>query len=402
MAKLTDSIKKIFESFGPGLITAAMVLGPGTITVCSRAGATTGYTLLWIIALSAVFMIFLTRISAKIGCVSSKSLLKNTEEQYGRGIAVLMGGCVCFSCAGFQTGNTIGIGLSMNALFGGNLVLWALIFLLLTLVFIWTSNNFYSLLEKIMTVLVLLMIVAFIGNLFYVDLNGLELVKGFIPSVPSDLNLAIAIASTSFSVAGAAGQAYMVQGKNWKLPDLKKGLRDATAGIAVLCLLSCIIVITSAAVLFPKGIQVQSAVDMALQLEPLLGAFAKWLFLIGLFAASFSSYVANAVMSGIFLADALHLGSSINDRWVKILASCVLLLGTLVPIVFKSNPIQLIIFAQSMTILGAPVAAIVLFLISNNKKVMGEYRNTLLINIIVSLATLWVVYLSVKQLISLY
>lgn len=106
--------------------------------------------------------------------------------------------------------------------------------------------------------------------------------------------------------------------------DLKKGLRDAATGIIFLCSLSAIIIITSAAVLAPKRITVNSAIDMAMQLEPLLGFFAKWLFLIGLFAASFSSFLANSVLSGMFLADALGLGKTINDKWVKIFSSILL------------------------------------------------------------------------------
>lgn len=395
------SLKRIFELLGPGLITAAMVLGPGTLTVCSKAGVTMQYSTLWVIVVSVFFMIYFTRMAAKVGCISSKTLLSMVEENYGRTLSVFMGLSVCFSCAGFQTGNTIGIGLSMDTLLGGGIALWAVIFFLVTLIFIWTSSNFYNLLEKIMVFLVLLMIIAFSGNLFRSKPDSIALLKGFIPSVPSDISILIAIASTSFSVAAAAGQVYMVQGKNWHLSDLKKGLRDAVVGIVILGVLSAIIIITSAAVLAPKGIEINSAIDMALQLEPLLGSFAKWLFLIGLFAASFSSYVANAVMSGIFFADALHLGQSVNNRWVRLFASLVLGLSTFVAILFDSNPIQLIIFAQAMTVLGAPLVAVVLCFLSNNRRVMGKYKNTLSENIILQIATVWILYLSSKQLLSL-
>lgn len=395
------SLKKVFEVLGPGLITAAMVLGPGTLTVCSKAGATMQYSTLWVIVVSVFFMIYFTRMAARVGCISSKSLLSIVEQNYGRTLSILMGLSVCFSCAGFQTGNTVGIGLSMDTLFGGGIAIWAVLFLVVTLAFIWTSSNFYNLLEKVMVFLVILMIVAFAGNLFRARIDGVELLKGFIPSVPSDVSILIAIASTSFSVAAAAGQVYMVQGKNWHLEDLKKGLRDAVVGIVTLGTLSAIIIVTSAAVLAPKGIQVNSAIDMALQLEPLLGPLAKWLFLIGLFAASFSSYVANAVMSGIFLADALHLGQSVNDKWVKVFASVVLALSTLVAVFFDSNPIQLIIFAQAMTVLGAPLVAVVLCFLSNNKRIMGVHKNSLSENIILNMATIWVIFLSAKQLLSL-
>lgn len=400
-ASSINKIKQLFSSFGPGLITAAMVLGPGTITVCSNAGALTGYNMLWVVVLSSLFMIVLTRTSARLGCVSDQTLLANIENQYGRILAILVGFSVCFSCSGFQTGNTMGVGLSLNEIFGGSISMWATIFLVVTLIFIWTSNNFYSLLEKTMIFLVLTMIIAFVANLFFIDINGKDLLSGFIPSIPSDKALWIAVASTSFAVAGAAGQAYMVQGKKWTVSDLKRGLKDATAGIITLSVLSIVLIITAAAILHPQGIVIKNAVDMGAQLEPFLGAWAKWLFLIGLFATSFSSYVSNAVLGGLFMCDALHLGKSVNDKPVKIFASGILIFGTIIAYIFDNNPIQLIVFAQSMTILGGPFVAVTILFLSNNSKVIGNYRNSLFTNIILCIAAAWVIFVSVNQLVAL-
>ncbi len=393
-------LKHLFSVLGPGFVTAAMVLGPGTITVCSRAGAVYEYSLLWIVLISAIFMISCTRTSAKIGCINSKSLLDLVGESYGKVWPLLMGLSVFISCAGYQTGNNIGIGLAMNAMFGGSMALWAFGFTGISLLFIWTSRNFYDLLEKVMMLMVLLMIAAFVGNLFFITPDVKSILKGFIPSMPKDIGFMIAIAATSFSVVGAAGQSYMVQAKNWKTADLRKGMRDATTGVIFLCTLSAVIIISSAAVLAPKGIIVTNAIDMAIQLEPLLGSFAKWLFLLGLFAASFSSFLANAVLSGMFLADALGLGKTINDIWVKVFSSVLLVICSCIAALFDSNPVQLIIMAQAVTCIGYPLVIIMIFLLSNNKKVMREYKNNLITNIILGIAVLWILFLSGRQLLS--
>ena len=111
-------LKNIFNVLGPGFVTATLVLGPGTITVCSKAGAVHGYSFLWAILISAVFMIYTTRICAKIGCINEKSFLSLIGDRYGKVWPVLVGLSVFISCSGFQTGNNIGVGLSMNAMFG--------------------------------------------------------------------------------------------------------------------------------------------------------------------------------------------------------------------------------------------------------------------------------------------
>jgi Mn2+/Fe2+ NRAMP family transporter len=386
---------------GPGFITAATVLGPGSITVSSRIGATLEYSVLWVMVIIAVFMSTFTVIAGKIGVLNDRSLLSVVRNEYGGWLAILIGITVFLICGGFQTGNNIGVGLAFDAMFGGGIPLWASICLVLALIFIWTSTNFYQVLEKIMVLMVILMIIAFIGNLFVIPLDFGRMAAGFVPSVPENWALVIAVTGTSLSVAGAAGQAYMVQGKGWKPQDLKQSNASAVIGIIMLAGLTAIIIITSAAVLAPQGVQVTNALSMAVQLEPLLGSFAKWLFLLGLFAASFSSFIANAVLGGMMLSDGFGWGKTLNDRSVKILSTILLVGSTMLAVFVQANPVELLTVAQASTVLGTPLLAIVLFLLGNNKNVVRGHRNGVLTNIIAVLAIAWLLYLSYNQLMNL-
>jgi Mn2+/Fe2+ NRAMP family transporter len=71
-----------------------------------------------------------------------------------------------------------------------------------------------------------------------------------------------------------------------------------------------------------------------------------------------------------------------NDRSTKLLIIAVLLIGMLVSVFFKGNVIYALILAQASSMLAVPLIALGLFLMLNNKKVMGEYRNKLHQNII--------------------
>jgi Mn2+/Fe2+ NRAMP family transporter len=394
-------LKNLLSKFGPGLIVAATVLGPGSLTVSSKSGALMGYSILWTIVISAIFMSTFTRMSARIGCSQKKSLLELVTQEYGKILAVLVGVMVFLICGGFQTGNNIGVGLAMQAMFGGSIGVWAILFLAVALAIIWISKDFYEILEKIMLVLVLVMLVSFFVNVFLSRPSVGGILSGLVPSKPPIWGLVIAISATSFSVAGAAYQSYMVQGKGWGIDDLGKAKRDSTVGIVILCGLSALIMITSAAVLAPKGITVNSAVDMAIQLEPLLGSFAKWIFLFGLLAASFSSFISNAVLGGMLLSDGLGLGRDINSKMVKILSTVLLVFSTLLAVLLQQNPIQVLVVAQASTILGGPLVAIILVLLGNNRNVLAkEQRNSLLSNIVSVIAICWIFYLSYNQLVA--
>lgn len=382
-------------AIGPGLITAAVVLGPGSITVSSRCGAQLGYSLLWVVAVAVILMIVYTQMGARLGLTSSKSFLALAAGTFGRWVAVIIGLSGFFIATGFQTGNNVGVGLAMDALFGGGMPLWATIFTLLALVIMWTSTRMYQLLERIMAALVALMILCFVGDMAMIRPRFGELALGFLPSIPRVFGLVVAISATTFSVAAAAFQAYLVQSKGWRRDDRSRGLRDATVGIVLLGTISCVIMITSATVLQPRGIAVNNAVEMAMQLEPLLGRFAKILFLLGLWAGAFSSFIINALIGGTLLADGLGLGCRLEDPWPKRLASAVMVLGTALAIVFGKNPIQALVVAQASTIVGVPFIALIMLLLANRESVMGAaLKNRPGINVLAGAGLVWLLVLS--------
>jgi Mn2+/Fe2+ NRAMP family transporter len=188
--------------------------------------------------------------------------------------------------------------------------------------------------------------------------------------------------ATSFSLAAALYQSYLAQDKGWKTENLKSSLKDTYAGILMLGLISATLLITSAAALHSRGIIVNSAADMALQMEALFGGSAKVIFSVGLCAAAFSSMMVNSVIGGGLLADGLGLGRSMNDRSAKIFIVAILLIGMVVAVFFRGNVIYALIMAQASSMLAVPLIAVGLFLMLNNKKVMGKYKNNLIQNII--------------------
>ena len=71
-----------------------------------------------------------------------------------------------------------------------------------------------------------------------------------------------------------------------------------------------------------------------------------------------------------------------NDRAPKIFIAAVLLIGMLVSVLFKGNVIYALILAQASSMLAVPFIAVGLFLMLNNKKVMGSRTNNWVQNLI--------------------
>jgi Mn2+/Fe2+ NRAMP family transporter len=97
--------------------------------------------------------------------------------------------------------------------------------------------------------------------------------------------------------------------------------------------------------------------------------------MIGLFAASFSSLLGNATLGGAVLADTFSLGNKLSSLPLRLLIMVVIITGAVIAIAFNHLQLNLIIIAQSLTMIVAPLIGMFILLISSNKNLMGDLRN---------------------------
>jgi manganese transport protein len=382
---------------GPGMITAALVFGPSKVTITSKLGADFGFGLLWIIVVAIFFMIVFTAMAARIGMASDVSFLTLVKNKWGRSAAVAAGLGVFLVCASFQAGNSIGIGISIAELFESSPVPWILGFNLFGICLLF-FRNFYKVLEKIMIGLIIVMLIAFLVTLFLAKPPLVEMAGGLVPAVPmGSMGLIIAFMASCFSVVGACYQAYLMQERRRIHPAGRQSASDSFPGILILGVMSAIVLICAAAVLHPKHLPVNSGSDMARVLEPLFETYASAFFLIGLFGAAFSSLIGNASVGGTLMGDALGFGSSFSSRVVRALIALIMIIGAGVALLFGNLPIRLMIFAQSITILVVPFIGIALYLIANDKSIMGDLRNSARVRAFGALGLLILIGLAIRN-----
>lgn len=374
---IRKNLIKWLHIIGPGLIVGALVFGPSKLTITSKIGALYSYDLLWIILIAIFFMAVYTIMAERIGLTLDKSLLTTIGNKWGRKFATVVGIGIFLVCTSFQTGNSVGVGIAIGELTNTSNTIWIVFFNTVGIILLF-FKEFYKVLEKLMLFLVGLMLLAFLITFIEVRPDFLQVADGFfVPEIPKgSMGLIIAFIASCFSIVGAFYTSYLVQERK-KIDTVNSeqvSRSSSLTGIIVLGVLSAILMVCAATVLHPQEIVVKTATDMSLALRPAFGEAASSVFLIGLFAAGFSSVVGNATVGGTLMSDALGFGSSFSSNKTKFLIAIVMLVGTIIALIFGSAPLELIVFAQSVTIFIVPVIGIALFSIANDRRIMGENR----------------------------
>lgn len=396
-------LKNIISILGPGIITASLIFGPSKMTITSKMGADYGFSLMWVIVVAIFFMMVYSKMSARIGLASDDTILTLIRKKYGKVTSVIIGIGIFLVAISFQSGNSTGVSLSVSEATGTSPKIWIVIFNLIGISLLF-FRSFYKVFEKLMIALIILKLFAFLTTAIMSPPPLAELGRGLIPSVPEgSTGLIVAFTASCFSIVGALYQAYLVQTSK-KLSSghsAKETLLGSQTGTLLLGVMSAAVLICAANTLHPQHIKVNSASEMGRALEPLLGPGAKAIFFVGLFGASFSSLIGNSVLGGSLLGDTFQYGNDLNHRMVKLFISLVMIFGAIIALCFGKMPLELIVFAQSITIFLVPFIAVVMFMIANDKEIMKEHVNKPITKVWGFLGLLLLIGMAVSNLLTL-
>lgn len=373
---------------GPGALVTAAFIGPGTITTCSLAGAQFGYALLWGLTFSVVATIILQEMSARLGIITRYGLGEALRTQFSTPAArivtaVLVVSAITIGNAAFQTGNILGASIGIHALFGDEILplrFW--VALTATAAFLLLMAGSYKLIERVLIGLVILMSLTFLTTAVIISPHLTEIFKGmFVPSLPTGSILTlVGLIGTTVVPYNLFLHASAVQ-ERWKdASGLGEARTDISVSVILGGLISMAIVVTSAVAFFGTGNTITDASGFAVQLEPLLGQWARYVISIGLFAAGISSAITAPLAAAYATTGILGWKRDMSSWRFRMVWMFILLTGTLFSML-GFRPLEAILFAQAANGILLPVIAIYLLSVMNSRKIMGDNKNTRLSNI---------------------
>ena len=361
---------------GPAFVVGAWQFGPGNLTTAVQAGSRFDYTLVWVIAVSTILMIFFTDMSVRLGIVTPTSLITSIKEHLGKPVGVLAGVGVFGITLMFSVGNAVGSGLGLSLIFGGSPVLWTVV-CTAAVAFVLAFRNVYGIVEKALLVIVALMAVAFVASAVVAQPDWYRSMEGMVPQLPAGSEiLIVALVGTNFSINAAFYTSYGIKENRRTRADYRDiTLVDTVPGIVAPGIMTALVIMVAAAVLGKTGAEAGTINALASVFAPLAGPVGSMLFALGLSGAAFSSMIANATAGGTMFSDALGRGAKAGSPVARVVTGVILAFGLIITLTFQSSPVGLIVIAQSLTVLIAPMLGVLLFIMANKSSLMGDLRN---------------------------
>lgn len=407
-----------WKQIGPGLVTGASDDDPSGIATYSQAGAGFGLATLWTSILAFPLMAAIQQMCAKIGLVTSQGLTGTLKKNYPRPVLYLML-LFSFPAIVMNIGADIaGMGAVGNLLFPQIEATYFSVFftlLLLGLIIYLPYQKIASILKYLCIVLLVYFVVPF---LYKQDL-GLILKSTFIPTIRFDkefMGILVAILGTTISPYLFFWQASVeveeMKHKKKHLMVNKKIIsnmqEDVDFGMSVSGFVMFFIILTTGTVLYNGGVhQIDTVEQAAMALKPLAGNAAYLLFSVGIIG---TGLIAIPVLSGslsYIITETFGWEQGLDKKFHEakgfyVIIGISLLLGLALNYVGIS-PIKALIYTAILYGLTAPVLIAIILHISNNKKIMGEFVNGKLANIlgfaallIMSAAAILLIYFQLK------
>ncbi|WP_434456671.1 Nramp family divalent metal transporter [Stutzerimonas urumqiensis] len=413
-APSTSRLGKIAKLLGPGIIAVLSWLGAGDLITSSVAGANYGYAMMWVLAGSLLLRFLIVNMIARFQLCNNQGM-------------TILGGYAQLhpAFAWFMFVYALLMGHLMNAYMikGAGEALATLLHIdrpllcsVAVVIGVWlvVGRSIYALIEGVMKVLLAIMTLAFLSLALMAGPDVGGIISGtFGFSIPSDQGVHGALLVAVSVIGAVAGSIanfvhpYVMKEKGWTGPQHKRIQRnDLLFAVFVGIVINLAIWVVGAEILRPNGLKVETLDDLGAALEMFFGPAGWYVFFIGVFATLFASVVGKTTAFPMLITDALHYSAPSrrarygdkfqNDPLHKWFMLFILVTPLVWSLPGMPDFVTLTIGVNALNIVGLPIISIGLLIMSNQKKLLGDYRNNLLENIALGLATILAVWVAIQ------
>ena len=393
------------RSLGLGLITGASDDDPSAIGTYAAAGASFGPAFLWTAPVTFPMMFAVVYLCSKLGQVAGQGLFAVIRQNYSRWLlyfflVTAVGGNIIE--AGADLG---GMAAALNVVapvpIGAMVVVLGVSVLLLQL-------RGYTLIRGIFRWLALALL-AYIGSAILARPELLPVLRGtFIPTIhftKEFFAMLVAVIGTTLSAYLYSWQSNQdveedISMGRRRLTDrigtthgeLRHSRRDVALGMFFSNMVMYFIILSTAATLYRVGKNdIHTAADAAQALQPLAGRAAGLLFAIGVVAVGFLAVPVMTIGAAFDVCQSFGWKHGLHAKVheAKPFYASIVIVGLMAIGLnfFHLNPMKALVYSGIVQGFSTPFLMLLVMHITNNRKIMGRWRNTRAMNILGWLTT---------------
>lgn len=375
--------KKLFAFLGPAYLISVGYMDPGNWATDIAGGSQFGYSLLWVLLMSNLMALLLQSLSARLGLVRGRDLAQASREKYPPLVNISLYILAEVAIAACDLAEVLGMAIGLQLLFDIPLLWGVCISVLDTFFLLFLLNYGIRKMEAFILSLVAVIGLSFVAEMIFAKPDVGELVKGFIPSIPSDTALYIAIGIIGATVMphNLYLHSSLVQTRKFDKTaiEIKKAIRfniiDSTIALNMAFFVNSAILILAASTFFKNGLfEVAEIQDAHQFLAPILGTkWASVLFAVALIAAGQSSTITGTLAGQIVMEGYLNLRI---QPWIRrLITRLIAIIPAFLTITYlgEESTGKLLIFSQVILSLQLGFAVIPLIHFVSDKSKMGEF-----------------------------
>ena len=402
--------KKISKYFGPGPLIAAAFIGPGTVTLCSLAGAKFGMSLLWTIIIAILIAIILQSMAIKVSILAKKNLTQAIKEELKNPIVknLVLGlilVAILFGNTAYEAGNISGTILGIETLLGEfkfnlgyiSFNFYSLAIGIIAASLLWTGK--YKIIQGFLIGLVIIMSISFLATVFFTKPSIRDIISGLLSfEMPKGSLLTIVgLIGTTIVPYNLFLHSELAKNKWLKSNELQYALNDLYVSIGLGGIISLCIIISASGI---ENANILGVGDLALGLEPLFGKFAKYFLAIGLFSAGITSTITAPMAASYVVCACFGWTPNLKSAHFRITWIFIILSGVLIS-ALGLQLISVIEFAQIANGILLPIIVIILLWMMNKSSILGNFKYNIYQNLIGSVIVIISFFLSFRTLLIL-
>jgi NRAMP (natural resistance-associated macrophage protein)-like metal ion transporter len=379
--KRRRKLRDYFSALGPGVITGAADNDPAGIATYSVIGASTGFSLLWLMLFTIPMLTVIEEMSARVGVVTKKGLARVIKERFGTLSAYLCAFIVAFCNIATIAADIAGVAAGIELITGISWK-WFLVPVGALLAYLLLAKS-YHLVSRFLFLLTPFFLLYIVDG-FLIRPNWIKVLSNtFIPNISLTsgyLIAAVALLGTTISPYLIFWQTTEEVEEKKTVKKLKEESFDVALGMAYSNIVFYFIILCAGAVLFTHNVEIKTAYEAALALKPLAGSLAFIFFSIGLVVSGILAVPVLAASTGYVVAEVFQWKEGLNKKlgeargfYVVILLS--LALG-LIAAFINLNPIKLLYYSQVLDGILTPVLIYFLIKITDDSALMRKHTNT--------------------------